>query len=300
MVRTFAVIAAGCRRNQLPHLWLLWTRQRSRVRRRLRGRTLRRGWLRRGAFRRIWRRPSRCAPCFRRFQALRDSARPRPRVIGGRQFRAPQITAHIGGFNARRFGGGAAGANRFARLGNSEGLRAGGRAPRFAREQRLGRGALGHESARGSIAPNTRRNMPGQRFARNRGIERPGALDRNAASQFRGNELARRPFFAQRFAARGAATQALARELQPNQAFLRNGLPNNDAFRRGNGFEGRIFGGHHWQGREGRFLRVWVGGVFWPFLFGDYVSYAFWPDTYSEPFWAYGPELDPVGVLMAK
>ncbi len=64
---------------------------------------------------------------------------------------------------------------------------------------------------------------------------------------------------------------------------------NNAAFRRGNGFEGQIFGGHPWRGREGRFRHFWAGGVFWPYLFGDYVSYAFWPDIYAEPFWAYGP-----------
>jgi hypothetical protein len=64
---------------------------------------------------------------------------------------------------------------------------------------------------------------------------------------------------------------------------------NSAAFRRGNGFETPIFGGRHWRGREGRFRHFWAGAVFWPYLFGDYVSYAFWPETYSEPFWAYGP-----------
>jgi hypothetical protein len=59
-------------------------------------------------------------------------------------------------------------------------------------------------------------------------------------------------------------------------------------FRRGNGFESQTFGGRHWRGREGRFRHFWAGSVFWPYLFGDYVSYAFWPEAYSEPFWAYG------------
>jgi len=64
---------------------------------------------------------------------------------------------------------------------------------------------------------------------------------------------------------------------------------NSAAFRRGNGFETQTFGGRHWRGREGRFRHFWAGGVFWPYLFGDYISYAFWPGAYSEPFWAYGP-----------
>ena len=59
-------------------------------------------------------------------------------------------------------------------------------------------------------------------------------------------------------------------------------------FRRGNGFESQTFGGRHWHGREGGFRHFWAGSVFWPYLFGDYVSYAFWPEVYSEPFWAYG------------
>jgi hypothetical protein len=61
-------------------------------------------------------------------------------------------------------------------------------------------------------------------------------------------------------------------------------------FRRGNGFESQIFGGRHWRGREGRFRHFWGGGVFWPYLLGDYFSYAFWPEAYSEPFWAYGSD----------
>ena len=34
----------------------------------------------------------------------------------------------------------------------------------------------------------------------------------------------------------------------------------------------------------------WAGPVFWPFLVGDVFSFAFWPDDYYDPFWAYGPD----------
>jgi len=33
----------------------------------------------------------------------------------------------------------------------------------------------------------------------------------------------------------------------------------------------------------------WAGPVFWPFLLGDALSFIFWPYTYYDPFWWYGP-----------
>ena len=30
--------------------------------------------------------------------------------------------------------------------------------------------------------------------------------------------------------------------------------------------------------------------MFWPFLFGDVFSFAFWPYAYYDPFWVYGPD----------
>ncbi len=40
----------------------------------------------------------------------------------------------------------------------------------------------------------------------------------------------------------------------------------------------------HWWGYR------WGGGVFWPYAFGDYFSYAFWPYDYYDTFWGYGPD----------
>jgi LTXXQ motif family protein len=62
-------------------------------------------------------------------------------------------------------------------------------------------------------------------------------------------------------------------------------------FRRtGNAFTNAKFGGHEW-GHHGHFRRFWAGGVFWPFFWGDYFSYAFWPYDYYDDFWGWGPDV---------
>ena len=48
-------------------------------------------------------------------------------------------------------------------------------------------------------------------------------------------------------------------------------------------------GWHRWGG--------WYGPVFWPYLYGDTVTYALWPGAYYDPFWAYGPEAFMSGIL---
>ncbi|MFY9643504.1 MAG: Spy/CpxP family protein refolding chaperone [Rhodomicrobium sp.] len=59
-------------------------------------------------------------------------------------------------------------------------------------------------------------------------------------------------------------------------------------FARGNAFTNAKWGGHEW-GHNG-FRRFWAGGVFWPFFWGDYFSYAFWPYDYWDTFWGWGPD----------
>jgi LTXXQ motif family protein len=39
-----------------------------------------------------------------------------------------------------------------------------------------------------------------------------------------------------------------------------------------------------WNGRWGG----WYGPVFWPFFYGDLLSFVFWPYGFYDPFWAYG------------
>ena len=64
--------------------------------------------------------------------------------------------------------------------------------------------------------------------------------------------------------------------------FNRNAFGNRHGWNRwGNRFWGAGWGGG-WGG--------WAGPVFWPFLFGDVFSYAFWPYGYDDPFWALGPD----------
>jgi hypothetical protein len=53
-------------------------------------------------------------------------------------------------------------------------------------------------------------------------------------------------------------------------------------------FQGGKFGGGHGGGWHDHYR--WAGGVFWPFFFGDYFSFAFWPYDYYDPFWGYGPD----------
>ena len=48
---------------------------------------------------------------------------------------------------------------------------------------------------------------------------------------------------------------------------------------------------HRWRDRSGNWYGYrWACAVFWPYAFGDYFSYAIWPDGYSDTFWGYGPD----------
>jgi LTXXQ motif family protein len=51
---------------------------------------------------------------------------------------------------------------------------------------------------------------------------------------------------------------------------------------------GRRFWGAGWN-NWGWGWGFWAGPVFWPFLFGDVLSFIFWPYAYYDPFWWYGP-----------
>ena len=67
------------------------------------------------------------------------------------------------------------------------------------------------------------------------------------------------------------------------------------------GFNRNAFGDRHgWNRWGGRFWGAgwnqwgggwggWAGPVFWPFLYGDIFSFALWPYSYYDPFWAVGP-----------
>jgi hypothetical protein len=64
-----------------------------------------------------------------------------------------------------------------------------------------------------------------------------------------------------------------------------------------NGFDNARFSGHdrfrdhgRFEDRGDRFHRFFIGPVFWPYAFGDYFSYAFWPYDYYDAFWGYGAD----------
>jgi hypothetical protein len=49
------------------------------------------------------------------------------------------------------------------------------------------------------------------------------------------------------------------------------------------------WGDHHWGAGWHRW-GGWYGPVFWPYLYGDVLTYSLWPGAYYDPFWAYGPD----------
>ena len=87
-----------------------------------------------------------------------------------------------------------------------------------------------------------------------------------------------------------AVTHAAAQNFPGLHNFNHTGF-NRNAF-------GNEHGWNHWGGRFwgagwnrwGRGWGGWAGPVFWPYLCGDIFSFAFWPDDYYDPFWAYGPD----------
>ncbi len=67
------------------------------------------------------------------------------------------------------------------------------------------------------------------------------------------------------------------------------------AFTRHNAFFNSRFGARGfsggWRDHHGRgYGYRWGGAVFWPYWFGDYFSYAFWPSDYYDTYWGYGPD----------
>src|SRR5216684_29827 len=66
----------------------------------------------------------------------------------------------------------------------------------------------------------------------------------------------------------------------------------------GHGFDRNAFGsehawnrwGDHHSGAAWHRWGGWYGPVFWPYLYGDVLTYSLWPGAYYDPFWAYGPD----------
>jgi hypothetical protein len=87
------------------------------------------------------------------------------------------------------------------------------------------------------------------------------------------------------------ASVALGALCLTTDALARNG---------GGGHFGRFGATHFGSGHFGRFHHFadfnhhrfigWYGPVFWPYLYGDVVTYSLWPGAYFDPFWAYGSD----------
>jgi len=76
-----------------------------------------------------------------------------------------------------------------------------------------------------------------------------------------------------------------------NHVATLHGHPGLNGARHGR-FAANAFGNRHawnrWGHRWHHWHPVWFGSTFWPFLYGDFLSFAFWPYAYYDPFWDYG------------
>ncbi len=59
-------------------------------------------------------------------------------------------------------------------------------------------------------------------------------------------------------------------------------------FSKPNIWSNKLWGG---KGRHNVRWSRWYGPVFWPYFFGDYFCYGFWPDDCSGVYWGYGPDV---------
>jgi hypothetical protein len=173
---------------------------------------------------------------------------------------------HVGGFKGFHAVGG-------ARLGRMHVARAG--RTHFTRG--FQRHAVRHVNTRNRIASRSSR-IAKSRIAAHR-------LARNA----RANRLARNAVMNRRhFTALGNRNRTFAALGNRNLAAAgRQGLVTHAGSIGRNAFAHARFGGFGDRG----FRHFWAGGVFWPFFFGDFFSFALWPFDFSDAFWGWGPDV---------
>jgi hypothetical protein len=195
---------------------------------------------------------------------------------------------HAGGsgFHANAFRGGNLGAFRAGSVHGFMGRNFGG-AP-FAGH------AMSHRTLGGTIpgrsfgGPRTlaHQNAPFGGANRNL-VGRAGAVGAGAAL---GAAAGTHAQFAHLTHAQFAHNQFAAQNFHGLQNFSHTGF-NRNAF--GDPAHWNRWGGHFWGAgwnHWGWGWGGWAGPVFWPFLFGDVFSFAFWPYAYYDPFWVYGPD----------
>ena len=96
-----------------------------------------------------------------------------------------------------------------------------------------------------------------------------------------GHHFIVRPYVGNAFGQVGPWPHGRSGRCSTNQVYgfvrLKNGLFSRNAFGTWNGWSSR------W-----RFSQCsWFGPVFWPYLYGDVLTFVLWPDVYSNPFWDY-------------
>ena len=184
---------------------------------------------------------------------------------------------HGFGGGIRSFGGGLGGIRGFGGAHNFGGFRnLGGMhfGRHFGGNHMFARGHATHFARADHFHARTagRNRFAAQHFARNHFVRNRMTTRRFAALHNNANRLANRT----RLANRGG------------QRFVNNATAAT-RFRGANAFANAKWGGHEWRNRG--FRRFWAGGVFWPYFFGDYFSYAFWPYDYWDTFWDWGPDV---------
>jgi len=107
-----------------------------------------------------------------------------------------------------------------------------------------------------------------------------------AHNHFGGNQVGRTQFVHNQF----AHNQFVAQNFHGLHNFSHTGF-NRNAFGNSNSWNhwGGQFWGRGWS-QWGHGWGCWAGPVFWPFIFGDIFTFAFWPYDYYDPFWFYGPD----------
>jgi hypothetical protein len=198
---------------------------------------------------------------------------------GGGGFRAGGIHFGGGGFAARGINHGFAGHGFTGHAFTGYGTHTfAGRSPGGGTFAAHGNAA---RSAAGTLGPHN-----GQLGAANRNlVGRAGA-----AGAALGAAAATHAQFTHLTHAQFAHNQFAAQNFRGLQNFNRTGF-NRNAF--GEPSNWNRWGGHFWGAgwnNWGWGWGGWAGPVFWPFLFGDVFSFAFWPYAYYDPFWVYGPD----------
>ena len=84
-----------------------------------------------------------------------------------------------------------------------------------------------------------------------------------------------------------ASKQANFKKLSSNPQFKKANYSKKNFFS-----NSKFAGQHHhdrWHGHD--HWHRWSGPVFWPYFFGDYFCYGFWPSDCYDVYWGYGPDV---------